>query len=89
MSTLPQRGTSGVPNPRFGGKVPAVTEGSGLAAFLHDVDTEGRIPVIGKAGSSPESTLSTLNVLDAELAAFAEAELASSVGMQRRWAESS
>lgn len=82
MVILPCAGTSGRPNPWFGGAVPAIIEGSSLAAFLHDIDAEGRIPVIGKPGTIPESTPPILAVLDAELAAYAEAELASSLVMR-------
>jgi len=41
-------------------------KGSSLAAFLHDIDAEGREPVFGKSGCIPESTPRVLAQLDAE-----------------------
>ncbi len=80
MPTLPRRdGAAGLPNPWFGGRVPSVIEGSSLAAFLHDVDAEGRVPAAGKRGRIPASTPPILHPLDAELAALAGDEASASV----------
>ncbi len=74
MPVLP----GGVENPWLNGRVPPVIEGSSLAAFLHDIDAEGREPVFGKSGCIPESTPRVLAQLDAELAVFAVEQAASS-----------
>jgi hypothetical protein len=58
----------GVRNPWHGSRTPAVLEGATLAAFLHDVDAEGRLEVPSKRGVIPDTTPRVLDLLDAELA---------------------
>jgi len=74
MPVLP----GGVENPWLNGRIPPVIEGSSLAAFLHDIDAEGREPAFGKSGCIPESTPRVLAQLDAELAVFAVEQTAAS-----------
>jgi REP element-mobilizing transposase RayT len=59
----------GVRNPWSGAGTPAVLEGASLAAFLHDVDAQGRVEVEGKRGFIPEETARILDMLDARLVA--------------------
>jgi len=74
---------SGAPNPWFGGRVPSIIEGSGLAAYLHDTDAQGRVAAVGKTGCIPASTPPVLAMLDAEITASLAEDAKSSTLMQR------